>query len=632
MTEIAVHILLFLSTWLGVQSLPEDHGHWTIDRSWEVLENGFVQLSARSNTIVQACEQSPQGVIEFPAVIHGAHEIKLDGKIIERFGSQDFKETRSFYGAPLVACKDIVGGVEMTWTVTSYTQYFARVASMPALSRTPMQGNFFRETLNVVAAGSLVVMTVLMMIIFAGKVSKELQLSLVAASLFMSAYFMFATPSFFGISISMLLSHKIADTCVWIGLTFFLNTLRLEKLINNSVFAVYLISTIAAYGFILGGDSGDVVQLGTTISFAPVLFGAGFAIFRLLKDYKNLYIKTASILHLLSLGSFVAAGFNDIFIITGLIDGYVLLSIGMVAGFLFQGLAVNEKIVDAYRERDFLRSNLEAEVSRKTSELKQALHELKTTQGELIQSAKLASLGTLAAGIAHEINNSLNYVNGSLKPLERMIARQEVFPEKDKALNLTKIMAEGLNLTFQIIQSLRSYTGLNQAKQKEVRIEQIVQSVSVMLKSKIPESVHILAHIPPDLEVLSDSVALHQIFMNLITNAFDAMVPKGGNLYIDARRDGEMAVIIFRDEGCGMSEEVRSRVFDPFFTTKEPGKGTGLGLHIVRREVERLGGRIELKSVKDVGTTISISIPIKSIAEPENSNNSQALEHSRRVA
>src|SRR5690606_7027692 len=132
------------------------------------------------------------------------------------------------------------------------------------------------------------------------------------------------------------------------------------------------------------------------------------------------------------------------------------------------------------RERDYLRKNLEFEVEQKTrslsiktSELEQALATLRSTQAELIQSAKMASLGTLSAGIAHEINNSLNYVNGALAPLAALIKKAPEHAGTAKIQTLLGVMTNGLELTFSIIKSLRSYSGLNQAKLKEHQVKEL---------------------------------------------------------------------------------------------------------------------------------------------------------------
>ncbi len=280
-----------------------------------------------------------------------------------------------------------------------------------------------------------------------------------------------------------------------------------------------------------------------------------------------------------------------------------MLPFGFMAGVMFLALSVNVKVIEAYGERDYLRKNLEKEVERKTAELKAAMTELKTTQAELVHSAKLASLGTLSAGIAHEINNSLNYVNGALQPLERIFEKTADSNEKQKIAKLIAVMKDGLSLTLDIVKSLRTYTGLNQAKFNDVNIAQVVNSSCTILRNRIRGKITIESTVAADLTVHGSVVGLNQIFMNLISNAVDAM-PDGGTLTISGEVKGEFAHLVVKDSGVGMPKEV----FEPFFTTKEVGNGTGLGLYIVRQEVQRHKGELKVESEAGKGTTFHITL------------------------
>src|SRR5262249_17253864 len=161
--------------------------------------------------------------------------------------------------------------------------------------------------------------------------------------------------------------------------------------------------------------------------------------------------------------------------------------------------------------------------------LEQAMGELKATQAELVQSAKLASLGTLSAGIAHEINNSLNYVNGALKPLKKLLEREET--PKEKIFTLVDAMQNGLKLTFRIIDSLRSYTNTNRQHFNEVGLRAVAENALVMLNSRISDIVRVKLDIADDIQVFGNEVSINQVFMNLISNSIDAM-PHGGDLLI----------------------------------------------------------------------------------------------------
>jgi signal transduction histidine kinase len=239
------------------------------------------------------------------------------------------------------------------------------------------------------------------------------------------------------------------------------------------------------------------------------------------------------------------------------------------------------------------------------------MHEsLKRAQADLIQSEKLASLGTLAAGIAHEINNAIYSVSASLGPIKKHIGDLEESPQKVKYQKYVDVMSEGLDLTINIVQSLRNYTSLNKAKFDFMDLEKVIRSVLTLLQSRIPATVTIKLSLDNEVRIFGSTVGFHQIFTNLITNAVDAM-PKGGILLISSRKDGDYCELTVRDEGEGIPDEIKDRVFDPFFTTKPVGLGTGLGLHIVHGEIVKHNGSIQLTSELGKGTTFTMKVPLQ---------------------
>jgi signal transduction histidine kinase len=417
----------------------------------------------------------------------------------------------------------------------------------------------------------------------------------------------------------MLLTHKIADIGVWLGIARVMNALRIEGMLGNKAYFIYLANVAIGLFIIAFGSSGDVIQLGTSLPFGASMVVLFIPFIAGLRDLATSRFDNKNMLRILSLLSFITACFNEVFVVLGLINSSPMLPVGFLAGVLFFAFSVNERINETYRERDYLRENLEAEVQRKTEELTKktedlvaAMASLKSTQAELVQSAKLASLGTLSAGIAHEINNSLNYVNGALQPLERLVvkAAKNCSPEEQSKIDrLMAVMKEGLVLTLEIIKSLRSYTGLNQAKFNDVDLKKAAQTSLTILRNKTRGKIEVDLRIPDNLIFFGSVVGINQIFMNLISNAIDAM-PEGGRLTLEADASSpETIEICIHDTGCGMAPETAARIFDPFFTTKEVGKGTGLGLHIVRSEVERHNGNIEVESVLGEGTCFRINVP-----------------------
>jgi C4-dicarboxylate-specific signal transduction histidine kinase len=301
-------------------------------------------------------------------------------------------------------------------------------------------------------------------------------------------------------------------------------------------------------------------------------------------------------------------------VIFGLVDSALLFPLGMSTLVFATALSINVEIKDTYKQRDELLHSLEDKVSEKTKHLSEALATVKQSQAELIESSRLASLGTLSAGIAHEINNSINFIHGAIVPLEKKVLRVIPDSEKEGIIKLFNVIKAGTKLTIEIVQSLRSFTGLNQAELRLVNIKGIADSVLTILKSKIRDC-QVTVAIPPELTFWGHQVGLNQIIMNLITNAVDASPESAPAITITARKERGELILSVKDNGVGIPEDVRVRIFDPFYTTKGVGKGTGLGLHIVKKEVDRYQGRIELYSKVNEGTTFVIHLPEQGLEE-----------------
>lgn len=633
MNRIAIQFLIAFSALLGVQSTPNDGlSDWQIIQNWQA-DGKYDKFIAASINLSHQCQGAPDSFLEIPMIIHGTHVLTMNGHVLVQFGQENFQSFRSFYGAPRLSCHLILDAMEegadnrVVWSVVSYTKYFARFNFFPRLIQSSSLHNVFSEVLHVIGAGAAMVMALFSLTMFFGKVGRQLTYSLALSCVFAAIYFGLSTAGLFGMSLPMLEAHRWADVSVWLSIGLFVNALRVEGLLGSHFFRFYFVNVVVGIVIILFGDSGDVIQLGTTFPFAASALMLVILLVRTIGDIlTGSQIRRRRILHAWSLGSFVLACFNEMFVVSGIYSGVPLLPMGFMAGTFFLVLAVNERIMEAYAERDYLRANLEIEVEKKTVELKKKTNELesamvslKSTQAELVQSAKLASLGTLSAGIAHEINNSLNYVNGALRPLEKKI--DQLFlknssgvaidgGERKKLAQLIDVMKEGLNLTLEIIKSLRTYTGLNQAKFNDVNLRSIVSSSLTILKTKTRGKIDVKVDIPEDLVVFGSVVGINQILMNLISNSIDAM-DNGGELEIGAKViDDQWIEVKISDTGRGMDAKTQERIFEPFYTTKEVGSGTGLGMYIVRGEVDRHKGRIFVESQLGKGTSFLIHFPV----------------------
>lgn len=249
--------------------------------------------------------------------------------------------------------------------------------------------------------------------------------------------------------------------------------------------------------------------------------------------------------------------------------------------------------------------------------LEESQQALKWTRDELINKEKLASLGTLSTGIAHEINNSLNYISGALGPLKEAAESLENLEKKEKLIKLYELISGGLEITLEIIKSLKTFSGSSQSKFKTLRVKEVVNTTLVLTRSKISDHIQVQVDIPEELSIYAHPVALHQIIFNLITNALDAL-DAGGTIEIRASAKRYSVLIQVKDTGTGISDDVKAKIFDPFFTTKEVGRGTGLGLHIVKQEVDRHQAMISVESQEGKGTTFSIEFPM--VSDPKGAN------------
>jgi len=235
---------------------------------------------------------------------------------------------------------------------------------------------------------------------------------------------------------------------------------------------------------------------------------------------------------------------------------------------------------------------------------------LEQTQFQLMQSAKLATIGELAAFVAHEINNPLTSVLGYAS-----LILSETPPDDSKRGDLEVIEKEALRARA-IVRDLLGYARQTDSAMEQTRINEALESVLPLIRRRAEaQHVSITANFDPSVPpILGDVNQLKQVFINILNNAIDAM-PTGGVVEVSTREvrgngTGPQVEIAFQDGGVGIPEDKLERIFDPFFTTKEDGKGTGLGLPISKRIVERHGGSISVKSVVGAGTRFTVALPV----------------------
>ena len=288
---------------------------------------------------------------------------------------------------------------------------------------------------------------------------------------------------------------------------------------------------------------------------------------------------------------------------------------------------------------DLARRRAEDELRRRKDELEVALRKLQEAQAHLIQSEKMASLGQLVAGVAHEINNPLSYVTNNLAVLDRDVAlvvkmmaayRDHLggalpeslsLAERDCDLdytltNLDRLIAstrQGLRRVGEIVAGLRDFSRLDEAERKRIDPNDPVRTAIEMVRFHVR---HRSIRLEVDLQALPLACCnpgqLNQVLMNLLMNAIQA-VEEGATIAVRTRLEPDGSAFRYEvaDDGPGIPDSIRSKIFDPFFTTTPQGVGTGLGLWITYNIIQEHGGRIDLITEPGRGTTFLVTLPIK---------------------
>jgi hypothetical protein len=272
LNDIAIKVLLGISTLLGVKDVPEaGRENWAIANSWTALDNRSY-FKATSTNVIDSCKQNPTGYLSFPAIVHGTHKITLDNNKVISYGDPTFKRVHSFYGSPYVECSEIKNSQHLTWEVFSYSKYFSRFSEFPKIVNHIPHDNIFAETLNVVAAGTLILMSIIVGVVFWNKNVNSISVSLALANFFFSFYFFGTVAGHFAIPFSMFTTHKIADTSMWFGMTAFFYSLWMSGVLSKKLLNIFLWHVVPAVLLILVGSTGDIIQLGTTLPFGMTMF------------------------------------------------------------------------------------------------------------------------------------------------------------------------------------------------------------------------------------------------------------------------------------------------------------------------------------------------------------------------
>ncbi len=306
------------------------------------------------------------------------------------------------------------------------------------------------------------------------------------------------------------------------------------------------------------------------------------------------------------------------------------------------------------RDQQIDRSPGSPKSNQPAEELAAALRELQTTQSHLAQSEKMASIGQLAAGVAHEINNPIGFISSNLnslrqyvKDLQRMFAayhelvgahgpggskldaRLDEIQRVREEIDLDFILAdvtdlisesiEGANRVREIVADLRDFAHVDSPDVAEEDVNDLLDKTINVAWNELKYKADIVREFGDVPGLPCYGGKLGQVFLNLLVNAAQAIADHG-TITIRTGHDGDIVWIEVADTGCGMPAEILSRVFEPFFTTKEMGRGTGLGLHLAYKIVEAHGGRIDVRSTAGAGTMFRIELPVTGPPEAKESH------------
>ena len=289
------------------------------------------------------------------------------------------------------------------------------------------------------------------------------------------------------------------------------------------------------------------------------------------------------------------------------------------------------ELIDSYNSMNKTVINAQKQLQAKVNELQLANETIKQTQDQLVQSAKMASLGQLVAGVAHELNNPIGFIYANMQhlkdyinDLERLIEAEakgrDEFEKVKKEIDYDYIMEdlpklitsceEGARRTKDIVLGLKVFSRSDESKLQDYDIVQGLENTIKLLQGEIKDRIELVKNFEAHPIVDAYGHQLDQVFMNLISNSAQA-IPKKGKITLTVRDHQDKVLVKIKDTGAGISKENLNKIFDPFYTTKAVGQGTGLGLSITYGIIEKHGGHVEVQSEPGEGTEFTLSIPKK---------------------
>ncbi|MEM1231813.1 MAG: ATP-binding protein [Pseudomonadota bacterium] len=322
-----------------------------------------------------------------------------------------------------------------------------------------------------------------------------------------------------------------------------------------------------------------------------------------------------------------------------LLNIFTVLLLGVLAYFGF-------RLSRSYSALEHSHDDLEQRVQERTADLEKAMLELKESQVQLVQAEKMSSLGQLVAGVMHEINTPLLYVQSNTSVTAEMVEDLKGYidatlplvkaasPEEVEAamkalvsqrealeaelvddsvgeiVTLSQDSIEGLNQISELVQSLKDFSRLDRAAEDRFDVREGLEKTLTITRNMLKYGVEVEKDFQEVPDIFCAPSRINQVFINLVTNAVQAMDGKG-TLRLETRSVDDRVEVTVADTGCGIPQENLNKIMDPFFTTKPVGQGTGLGLSIVHKIVQEHGGRLDIDSAVGKGTRITLSFPLR---------------------
>jgi len=296
--------------------------------------------------------------------------------------------------------------------------------------------------------------------------------------------------------------------------------------------------------------------------------------------------------------------------------GIFILIILLLMTILFRNLKINKRLNASLKEHSHEMTSLNEELKSANDELRlqheeleTTLDSLKQTQDKLIQSEKMASLGILSAGVAHEINNPLNFIQGGLVGIEKQLFNEP----NENASNLKSYLTmikEGVIRAADIVNELNQYTSRENLPFEHCNIHSLIDSCLSILTNDSDKVIYIEKKYSDHCILIEcNENKIHRAISNILVNAAQSF-NVSGTIAISTKIEKDFIILTIMDNGCGIKKEDLPKIFDPFFTTKDPGKGTGLGLSTTYNIIKEHQGSVMVESEYEIGTTVTIKLPV----------------------